>query len=70
MKNVLFRFREWKEKVDQEQNLDEDTIEFTEKKTFIFNQELSGELTGDEIVTMAHPLILVTRSSIFYTIRM
>lgn len=57
---TLFCYREWKEKVDQEQNLDEDTIEFTEKKTFYFNQKLSGALTGDEIVTMAHPLMLVT----------
>lgn len=57
----ILRHREWKEKVDQETNLDEDTIEFTEKKTFYFNQKLSGELTGDEIVTMAHPLILVTQ---------
>lgn len=36
-----------------------DTLEFTEKKTFIFSPELSAPLTGDEEVTIIHPLVAV-----------
>lgn len=51
--------REWKEKVDQVEDFDADTLEFTEKKTFIFSPELSAPLTGDEELTMIHPLLSV-----------
>lgn len=39
-----------------------DTLEFTEKKTFIFSPELSSPLTGDEELTMIHPLVAVSVS--------
>lgn len=52
--------REWKEKVDQVEDIEMDTLEFTEKKTFYFNAELSSPLTGDEELTMIHPLVAVS----------
>lgn len=36
-----------------------DTLEFTEKKSFYFNAQLSSPLTGDEQLTMIHPLVAV-----------
>lgn len=59
-------FREWREKFDQIDDPELDTLEFTEKKTFIFNQELSGSLTGDEIITLPHALILVYIKNTFF----
>lgn len=56
---IKTKFREWKEKVDQVEDVTMDTIEFTEKKTFIFDPKASAGLTGDETITIAHPLILV-----------
>lgn len=55
----MFETREWKIKVDQIEDLVEDTIEFTAINTFIFNQTLSNGLTGDEIVTVINPLLTV-----------
>lgn len=52
---------EWKEKVNQVEDVNADTIEFTEKKTFYFNQELSGTISGNEIITILHPLLMVLR---------
>lgn len=56
--NKFFR-REWKVKEDQEEDVEEDTITFTLKNTFIFNETLSNGLTGNEEITVAHPLLLV-----------
>lgn len=38
---------------------DDDTVSFNLKDTWHFNQEESGSLTGDEIVTIPHVLLLV-----------
>lgn len=38
----------------------DDTLEYSPKDTFIFNQEKSGKLTGEEIVTIPHPIIVVS----------
>lgn len=54
--------REWKEKIDQVEDVDMDTLEFTEKKTFIFSPELSAPLTGDEVLTLVHPLLTVRKT--------
>ncbi len=56
-----FVFREWKIKVNQVEDLEEDTIEFTAINTFIYNQTLSDGLTGDEIVTVIDPLLTVNK---------
>lgn len=37
----------------------DDTLEYSPKDTFIFNKEKSGKLTGEEIVTIPHPIIVV-----------
>lgn len=53
-------FREWKEKLEVVDNDAEDTIEYNPKDVFIFDQEKSGKLTGEEVVTVPHPLIVVS----------
>lgn len=62
MNFICFRiYREWKLKYDQEEDVEEDTITFTLQNTFIFNKTLSNGLTGNEEITVAHPLILVSK---------
>lgn len=56
--------REWKEKLDVVDDDADDTLEYTPKDTFIFNQEKSGKLTGDEIITIPHPIIVVSYPTI------
>lgn len=55
----FFLTREWKEKVDVVDNDQDDTMTFNMKNTFIFNKQKSGSLTGDEMVTIPHPFIMV-----------
>ncbi|XP_065158178.1 sensory neuron membrane protein 1-like isoform X2 [Atheta coriaria] len=50
-------YDEWKEKVDTVDDESDDTMEYRIKNTFIFNRAQSGSLTGDEVITMLHPLI-------------
>lgn len=51
---------EWKEKTDLVDNDDIDTVSFDMKNTFIFRPDLSNGLTGKEIVTIPHLLIMVS----------
>lgn len=37
----------------------DDTVTFNMKKTFIFRPDLSKGLTGNESITVIHPLIMV-----------
>lgn len=39
----------------------DDTLEYSPRDTFVFNREKSGKLTGEEVVTIPHPIIVVTR---------
>uniref|UniRef100_A0A182P753 Sensory neuron membrane protein 1 n=1 Tax=Anopheles epiroticus TaxID=199890 RepID=A0A182P753_9DIPT len=48
---------EWKEKYDTLDNVEDDTLTFTLRNTWIFRPDLSV-LTGEEIVTVPHPLIM------------
>lgn len=48
-------YREWKEKFDLVDDDEEDTLTYHYKNTFIFRPDLSGSLTGNEIITMPHP---------------
>lgn len=51
--------REWKVKYDLVDNDEDDTLEYSYKNIFIYNPAKNGPgLTGDEIITIAHPLIL------------
>ncbi|XP_017775707.1 PREDICTED: sensory neuron membrane protein 1-like [Nicrophorus vespilloides] len=52
-----FVYDEWKEKVHIEEDESEDTMTYTIKNTFIFNRELTKPLTGNELVTIPHPLL-------------
>lgn len=55
----LLYFREYKDKYDIVDNKAEDTMEYEYRNTYYYKPELSGPgLTGNEIVTVAHPLIL------------
>lgn len=52
---------EWKEKADLVDNDKEDTVSFDMKNTFMFRPDLMAPgLTGDEIVTVPHLLIMVS----------
>lgn len=52
-------FREWREKFDQVDDVEQDTLEFTDRKTFLFSPEQTAPLTGDEELTLLHPLLTV-----------
>ncbi|XP_055548677.1 sensory neuron membrane protein 1 isoform X1 [Wyeomyia smithii] len=52
-----FYFEEWKEKYDTEDNVEEDTLTFTLKNTFIFRPDLSA-YTGEEMITVPNLLLL------------
>ncbi|XP_041981606.1 sensory neuron membrane protein 1-like [Aricia agestis] len=53
-----FYFEEWKEKVEIEDHEDTDTVTYKRRDTFHFRPDLSGPgLTGDEMITMPHPLL-------------
>jgi hypothetical protein len=51
--------REDKEKVNIVDHEDDDTVSFNLKDTWYFNKEESGNLTGDEIITIPNVLLLV-----------
>ncbi|VVC32481.1 CD36 family [Cinara cedri] len=47
-------YHEWKEKENLEDDVNKDTIEFSFRNTFIFDESLTMPLTGDEIIVMPH----------------
>nr|AMA98188.1 chemosensory protein [Blattella germanica] len=51
-------YNEYKEKVNIIDHEEDDTVSFNVKDTWFFNQEESGVLTGDEIITIPHVVIL------------
>lgn len=51
---------EWKEKWDLVDNDEKDTVEYDMKNTFIFRPKDTLPLTGREIVTIPHPLVMVS----------
>jgi hypothetical protein len=55
----IFCCREDKEKVNIVDHEDDDTVAFNLKDTWYFNQDESGNLTGDENITIANVLLLV-----------
>jgi hypothetical protein len=59
-------FSEDREKVNIIDHEDDDTVSFNLKNTWHFNQNESGSLTGDEIVTIPHVLLLVRRTTLSF----
>jgi hypothetical protein len=55
----IFCCREDKEKLNIVDHEDDDTVAFNLKDTWYFNQDESGNLTGDEIITIPNVLLLV-----------
>ena len=58
-KLLTLYFREWREKNLISEDDAEDTLTYYEKITFIFKPEKPGGLTGNELVTIPHPLLVV-----------
>lgn len=53
------QFSEWKEKENLKDDMATDTVEFNFKNTFIFDEQMTLPLTGDEIITMPHIAMMV-----------
>lgn len=53
-----YYFEEWKEKFDTEDDLEEDTLTFTLRNTWIFRPDLSAPLTGEEMITLPNMLLM------------
>lgn len=52
-------FSEWKEKENLKDDVKSDTVDFNFKNTFIFDEELTLPLTGEEIIVMPHLAMIV-----------
>ena len=50
--------REWQEKVNMTDRDEDDTVEFSTKRKYIFRPDLSEGLTGDEELMFPHVFIL------------
>lgn len=61
--SVLVRLRfccsEYKHKAELMDHEEDDSVSFNNRNTWFFNKLKSGALTGDEIITIPHLLILV-----------
>lgn len=53
-----FSCSEWKNKYDMVDDEEHDTLEYRMKNTLIFRPDLSAPLTGNEIITAVHPLVM------------
>lgn len=57
---------EYREKINININDEEDTIEYTLKKTYFFNQKESGCRTEDDVVVMLNAGLVVSKIFFFF----
>lgn len=65
--HYFYTCSEWKSKTDLVDNEDTDTVSFDMVNTFFFRPDLTAQeskLTGREVVTIPHPLIMVSFSQL------
>jgi len=55
----MLYFSEWKEKENLIDDIEADTVEFSFKTTFVFDEMSTLPLTGDEIIVMPHLAMIV-----------
>lgn len=51
--------REWKKRIDQEENNEDDTLSYTLLDRFIFDPVKSAPLTGNEMITTPNMIVMV-----------
>jgi hypothetical protein len=55
----FLQYREFKEKINISDHKEDDTVSFNPRDTWFFNRKESEGLTGDEMLTIPHPILMV-----------
>lgn len=58
--HLIIFSREWKSKGNLEDDDSDDTVTFNMKAAWYFKKELSEGLTGEEMITIPHPVLFVS----------
>jgi len=66
-KNKNLCYSEWKTKTNIQDFDKNDTTSFNMINTFIYNQTMTGELTGDEMVTLPNMVVMASTGQSLFT---